>query len=186
MTDPRIAPASPPYSAKVQAKLDELVPAGTTPLWLFRVLARDERLFERSMAAGLLDRGHVSLREREIVILRVCANNRSEYEWGVHVTVFSAKAGLSAEQIAATTAGSDSAACWSPREQLLLQLCDELALTTSASEQLWGALAEAYSAEALLEFLLLIGYYRTISTLTNTLHMPLESWAARFPLPAVS
>ena len=181
MNAPRIDPAAPPYAASIQARLDELVPAGMTPIWLFRVLARDERLFARSIGAGLLDRGHVSLREREIVILRVCANHRSEYEWGVHVRVFSAKAGLSAEQVQATASAPASATCWSAREQLILRLCDELSTGTEATEPLWTALAAEFTAEALLEFLLLIGFYRTISILTNTLHMPLESWAARFP-----
>jgi alkylhydroperoxidase family enzyme len=151
------------------------------PLWLFRVLARDERLFARSMGAGLLDRGHLTLREREIVILRVCANHRSEYEWGVHVAVFSERAGLTAEQVAATTRPPDGANCWTPKEQLLLRLCDELRVDTTVSDALWTDLSASFSEEAILELILLTGFYRTISVLTNTLQMPLEDFAARFP-----
>src|SRR5215510_14917132 len=112
----RIAPASPPYPAAIQTRLDRLMPAGMEPLWLFRVLARDERLFERLIGAGLLDRGHVTLREREIVILRVCANHGSEYEWGVHVALFAKRAGLTDEQVAATLDPSCARDCWSARE----------------------------------------------------------------------
>jgi alkylhydroperoxidase family enzyme len=179
---PRIAPAQPPYPASVQASFSALMPAGMQPLWLFRVLARDERLFARSMGAGLLDRGHLTLREREIVILRVCANNRSEYEWGVHVASFSAKAGLSEQQVQATLATSVDAPFWTARDRLLLRLCDALQVATQVSEPLWAELAREYSDEALIELLLLNGFYRTISVLTNTLQMPLEDFAPRFPV----
>jgi alkylhydroperoxidase family enzyme len=178
---PRIAPAQPPYPASVQANLDALMPTGMPPLWLFRVLARDERLFARSVGAGLLDRGHLTLREREISILRVCANNRSEYEWGVHVVVFSTKAGLSDAQVRATLSASLELDCWTERDKLLLQLCDALQIGTQVSDPLWQALSREYSEEALIELLLLNGFYRTISVLTNTLQMPLEDFAARFP-----
>lgn len=177
----RIAPAEPPYAPSVQTQLDRIMPPGMPPLMLFRVLARDERLFSRAFAGGLLDRGHLSLREREIVILRMCANCRAEYEWGVHVTQFAAKAGLSAEQQTASVKQGAEAACWSPRERLLLRLCDELCRSTQLSDALWNELAEEWSEPARLELLLLASFYRTISVLTNSLQLPLEDFAARFP-----
>ena len=57
----RIPPAVPPYPAEVQARFDALMPPGVAPLQLFRVLARDQRLFQRFMGGGLLDRGHLTL-----------------------------------------------------------------------------------------------------------------------------
>jgi len=184
----RIPPASPPYPASVQTQLDALTLPGQTPLYLFRVLARDERLFTRALGAGLLDRGHLSVRQRELVILRVCANNRSEYEWGVHVSIFARKAGFTPEQVEATSNASASAGCWSASEQLLLRLCDALFESTELSDALWAELAREFSPEAVLELLLLSSFYRTISVLTNGLRMPLEDFAARFPpaLPSVS
>lgn len=178
----RMLPASPPYSANIQTELDKIMPRGVEPLYLFRVLARDERLFSRAFSGGLLDRGHLSLREREIVILRVCANNRSEYEWGVHVTNFSARAGISPEQVVATTEATTELACWSERDRLLLRLCDELQGTTTVSDALWTAIASEWSEPARLELLMLTSYYRMISVLTNTLQMPLEAYGARFPV----
>ena len=62
----------------------------------FRTLAVNERVFLRLMAGGLLDRGSISLREREIVIDRTCARCRSEYEWGVHVAFFAERVRLHA------------------------------------------------------------------------------------------
>ena len=90
----RIAPATPPFSQEVQSALDRTMPAGVAPLALFTTLARDERLFKKIFAGGLLDRGHLSLRQREIVIDRTTALCRSEYEWGVHVSFFAKRVGL--------------------------------------------------------------------------------------------
>ena len=177
----RIDPALPPYSESIQTYLDKLMPQGMEPLYLFRVLARDERLFTRFMSAGLLDRGHLSLRERELVILRVCANEHSEYEWGVHVTQFAKRAGLSPEQCAATCSAERELACWSERDRWLLAMCDELSVGTKLSDALWHDLSQAFSDEARLELLLLAGFYRLTSVLTNTLQLPLEPFAARFP-----
>ncbi|MBN9277434.1 MAG: carboxymuconolactone decarboxylase family protein, partial [Hyphomicrobium sp.] len=88
----RISPAKPPYPQDIQARLDKVMPSGVPPLTLFRMLARDTRLFERFMGGGLLDKGHLALRQREIVIDRVTARCGSEYEWGVHIAFFGERA----------------------------------------------------------------------------------------------
>ena len=83
----RIAPAKPPFSEDIQAAFDRIMPPGAPPLALFTTLARDARLFERLRGGALLDKGHLTLRQREVVISRVTARSGSEYEWGVHVGV---------------------------------------------------------------------------------------------------
>src|ERR1700761_2434938 len=103
---PRIATVDPPYTPEIKAALDRIMPAGVPPLVLFTTLARNPRVFERFMAGGLLDKGSISLREREIVIDRTTARCGSEYEWGVHVAIFAQPAGLSADEIDATVTGA--------------------------------------------------------------------------------
>jgi len=76
----RIAPARPPFPASVQERLDRITPAGREPLVLFTTLARDERLMERFFAGGLLDRGHLTIRQREIVIDRMLALDADELD----------------------------------------------------------------------------------------------------------
>src|SRR5271154_4390978 len=85
---PRMAPAAAPFSAVIASWLEKTMPPGMAPLSLFTTLARDERLFVKFFSGGLLDRGHLTLRQREIVIDRTTALCRSEYEWGVHVAIF--------------------------------------------------------------------------------------------------
>jgi hypothetical protein len=47
----RISPASPPYPASIQARLDALMPKGVTPLWLFRVMAHHDAIKRTQPAA---------------------------------------------------------------------------------------------------------------------------------------
>ncbi|HUL96455.1 MAG TPA: carboxymuconolactone decarboxylase family protein [Usitatibacter sp.] len=178
---PRIAPASPPFAREIQATFDRTLPPGTPPLALFTTMARDERLFGRFFGGALLDRGHLTLRQREIVIDRTTALCRSEYEWGVHVAFFAGRAGLSGEQLRSLVHGSACDPCWSEADRLLIDLCDELHETASVGEALWGQLRAAHSEEALLELLMLAGLYRMVSYLTNALRLPLEAYGARFP-----
>lgn len=177
----RIAPAAAPYAPEVQAWLDRTMPPGRPPLRLFAVLARDPRLFGRFFAGGLLDRGHLSLRERELVIDRTTARHGAEYEWGVHVALFGAKAGLTEAQRASLVHGGPDDACWGDDDRPLLRLCDELHAQSRVSDTTWASLERRFSAEALLELLLLAGFYTTVSYLVNALRLPPEPGAASFP-----
>ncbi len=177
---PRIEPARAPYPASVARTLEQLKTPGDQPLSLFRTLARDERLFSRFTGGGLLDPGHVTLREREIVIHRVCALNGAAYEWGVHAALFAGAAGLDAEQLTATTTPG-VAACWSPREALLIGFCDAVNARADIDDALWARLSEAFSEEARIELMMLAGFYRTVSLLANGLRLEPEAFAAPFP-----
>ena len=177
----RIAAAPLPYPAAVQQTLDRVMPPGMPPLRLFATLARDERLFARFMAGGLLDRGQLTLRQREIVIHRTTALCGSEYEWGVHAALFAARAGLSDAQIEATASGDASDPCWSAEDALLIRFCDSLHARCDIDDALWDELEATFTPEALIELLLLAGFYRTVSYLTNALRLPLEEGALRFP-----
>jgi alkylhydroperoxidase family enzyme len=178
---PRIAPANAPYPPEIQARFDALMPPGVAPLVLFRMLARDQRLFARFMGGSLLDKGHLTLRQREIVIDRVTARCGSEYEWGVHVAFFAKRVGLDETQLRSLVHGGPGDACWKPEEALLIRFCDALHASCDVDDALWAELRSQFSEEATLELLLLAGFYRTVSYLTNALRLPLEPYAARFP-----
>lgn len=177
---PRIPPASAPYPPAVAKTLEQLKTPGEQPLSLFRTLARDERLFGRFTGGGLLDPGHLSLRDREIVIHRICALNGCGYEWGVHAAIFAEAAGLDPAQLAATAAPG-VAAGWSPREALLIAFCDAVNARADIDEALWARLADAFSEEARIELMMLAGFYRTVSLLANGLRLEPEPFAIPFP-----
>jgi alkylhydroperoxidase family enzyme len=177
----RIAPAPSPYAPEIQAWLDRTMPPGQPPLVLFTTLARDPRLFTKFFSAGLLDRGHLTLRQREIVIHRTTALCRSEYEWGVHVAIFAAKVGFDAAQLRSLAAAGAAGAPWSADERALLRLCDALHRDCTLDDELWRELSQHFSDEAMLELLMLAGFYRTVSYLTNALRLPQEPGTAGFP-----
>lgn len=176
----RINPATPPYAPDVEETINRLM-QGRPPLALFATLARDERLFRKFTGGGLLDRGHLSIRQRELVIDRTTALCKSEYEWGVHLAIFGAQAGITSEQAASLVHGGADDACWSPEDALLIRMSDALHRTCALDDELWADLREQFSEEAVMELLMLAGFYRTVSYLTNALKLPLESFGARFP-----
>jgi alkylhydroperoxidase family enzyme len=176
----RLAPLQPPYAPEIQGQFDRIM-RGAPPLTLFRVVAANARAWEKFRAGSLLDKGPLSLREREIVIDRTCARTGCEYEWGVHVTAFAAAAHLTEEQIRATVLGAAGAPCWSAAEQALIATVDALHVRATLDDTEFKALAAHYDEAKILEIILLCGFYRTVSYLANGLDLPLEQTAARFP-----
>jgi alkylhydroperoxidase family enzyme len=179
-TAPRIAPLQPPYPPEIQGQFDRVM-RGAPPLVLFRVMAGHARAWEKFRAGSLLDRGPLSLREREIVIDRTCARTGCEYEWGVHIAAFAEAAHLTAEQVRATVLGNADAACWSAGEQVLIATVDALHDRATLSDSEFTALSAHYDDAKILEIIQLCGFYRTVSYLANALALPLEETAARFP-----
>ncbi|MGA2550177.1 MAG: carboxymuconolactone decarboxylase family protein [Burkholderiaceae bacterium] len=178
---PRVAPLEPPYPIATQEAFDAIM-KGRAPLTLFRTVARDERLLQRFLAGGLLDRGNLSLRQREIVIGRTTALCKSEYEWGVHMAIYGARAAFTESERYSLVHGIAQDACWtSPAERALIDCCDALTAHCDIEDALWSQLGCFFSEQARLEVLMLAGQYRTVSYLTNALALPLEDFAMRFP-----
>jgi alkylhydroperoxidase family enzyme len=177
----RIAPLEPPYAPEIKEQFDRIM-RGAPPLMLFRVVAGNARAWEKFRAGSLLDRGPLSLREREIVVDRTCALTGCEYEWGVHVAAFAAAADLTEAQVRATVLEGADAPCWSAAEQALIAAVDALHQRATLSGQEFKALSAYYDDAKILEVILLCGFYRTVSYLANGLDLPLEENAARFPV----
>jgi alkylhydroperoxidase family enzyme len=175
----RVTPAPSPLPDDIARAIDTVM-RGAPPLVLFTTLARDPRLFFKLFDGGLLDRGNLTIRQREIVIDRVTAACHAEYEWGVHVSAFAAAAGLTETQIDSLTTGTADDDCWSDEDRALIRLCDSLHRDCDVDDELWTLLRERHSDEAILELLMLAGTYRMISYLVNGLRLPLEAGARRF------
>jgi alkylhydroperoxidase family enzyme len=167
-----------PYDPAVAEEFAKLMPPGMAPLALFRTLAHNPRVLHRVRKGGLLDPGSISLRQRELVILRTTALCGSEYEWGVHVAVFGAAAGLEPAQIAATVSGE--LAVFAPDERAALELCDALHHTAGVPDALWQRLAALFRPDQLVELIALAGQYHMVSYVTNALGIELEPNTPRF------
>ena len=181
---PRIAPAEAPYEPEIAAALQRIMPPGVEPLVLFRTMARSPRVFGKMFAGGLLDKGPLNLRQREIVIDRTTARLGCEYEWGVHIAFFAGKVGFGQAEISATVHGGPDAACWSESEQALIAVVDDLVDRRTIAAADWTRARAHFDEPALIEVIALVGYYHSISFLCRGLDLPLESYGARFPVSA--
>ena len=180
MPDARIAPLEAPFPPEIQAEFDTIM-RGAPPLLLFRTVARNPRVLQRWFAGGLLDKGSIALRLRELMILRTTALCGAEYEWGVHVASFGAKAQWTQEQLRATVHGGPDDACWSEQEQAVLLLADQLHASSGVSDEAWRRAAASFSAEPLLELVMLAGSYHGVSFMVNAFGVQHEESAPRFP-----
>jgi alkylhydroperoxidase family enzyme len=166
MTAPRIAP----------------LPAKGDPpsLNIFRTLDHNHELFKGFLALGthLLRGDTLPPREREIVILRTGWACGSEYEFGQH-TVIGRQAGLTDSEIARLAdAGTGG---WSPDDQALVNMVDELCTANAVSDHTWAVLAGRWTDAELLELLVLTGYYRLVSGLLNSAGVALEADTPGWP-----
>ncbi len=182
----RIQPMQPPYASNVATVLDSMMPANSPvePLKLFRTFTHNLAMAEATRPLGnhYLGRGRsIGARDREVVIMRVCARCRCEYEWGVHAVAYGPRVGLTGEHLAATAAGDADDACWSETDALLIRMVDELHEDAAVGDALWGELSDHWSPEQLVDLLLLAGWYHAMSYVANGAHVELEEWAARFP-----
>jgi 4-carboxymuconolactone decarboxylase len=184
MREPRMAPVAPPYDTTTEALLTKLMPPGTPlePLLLFRLLAVHRDLADRCrpMASGLLNKGLLPARDREIVISRTTARAGAEYEWGVHAVIYGPNIGLSQDVLDALATSPAAAFEW--HDGLLVTAADELYDDATLDPGTLQRLRDAYPDDAyVVELLLLAGWYRTLSTVITSADLPLESWARRFP-----
>lgn len=175
---------SPPYAANVQALFDRL-PANWAPPFLhFTILARDPRLLRAYLQGGVgyLNPSHVTLRQREVFLLRVTGRCGNAFEWTLRVHYFADEAGLSEAQLYASVHGDAHDPCWAPRDGVLIGLADELHDTSSVCDALWAELRADFSEEAILQLLLMAGHYRTNAYATKGLRLPVEPRVSRgFP-----
>ena len=171
---------SPPYDGETEAALARLGP----PLSIFRVMAR-----RPDRAHGIAGWGRyylsrqcaLSLRHRELLILRTTALCGAEYEWGVHVQVFAEKAGLTAGQVRSVTSGSPDDACWTdPSDRAVLHAADTLDRDCDLTDADWIWLTSHIGEEGAIDTLLICGWYRAISYLVRTARLPAEPGAPRF------
>jgi 4-carboxymuconolactone decarboxylase len=182
---PRLAPLGPPYEPWAQRLLTKWMPPGTQldPLLLFRVLIVHQDLAERlfPMASGLLVKGLLPARDREVLISRTTARAGAEYEWGVHAVFFGPKVGLDDATLAALATQPAASTSFTAGTRLLVTAADELHDHARLSPQTWHELALVYEPAQVLELLVLCGWYRTLSTVITSVGLPLEPWAARYP-----
>jgi alkylhydroperoxidase family enzyme len=176
---PRLEPVASPYDGATAAAMDEL----GAPIALFGVFARrPDRAHAIAQWGGyyLSRRVALTIRQRELIIDRTTALCRADYEWGIHVAVFAAKAGLSDAQITSLAIGQPTDDCWSDRaDAAVLEAVDELHVTHDLCDETWDELVAAIGAEGAVDLILIAGWYHAIAFAARALRLPQEPGTPR-------
>jgi len=170
-----------PYPEEVAQVLAHYPKIDGRLIALFRTFANSKRFLEKGISNLLDKESPLTLRERETVILRVTANNKCEYEWGVHVAVFGRSAGFTENQITDTCSSRVDPLLWSDEELVLLEVIDQLCFIGRIAEENLTAFQQNWTVEKQLEIIALCGTYHTVSFVANVAKLPCEPFAARFP-----
>ncbi|MEU4424716.1 carboxymuconolactone decarboxylase family protein [Actinoplanes sp. NPDC024001] len=180
----RIPPLGAPYPEGVEDQLAAMMPPGVPPIGLFRTFARNLPMTVAMTGWGSYELSRhlsLSMREREIVILRTCARCACEYEWGVHVMFFADRVGLTGDQLTSLTHGSAGDPCWTDaRERVLITVADALHDTSDLDDDLWKTARDLLGEAELLDLFLLCGWYHAISFAARAARVDLEPGAPRF------
>jgi len=177
----RLAPLTAPFPTEAAAVLEKMTFGMPQPLALFRTIAYNPRVLDRIRLGGLLDKGSLSLRQRELMILRICALCGAEYEWGVHVKIFQPHTGMSDAQIAATVYGQPDDPLWQEDENAILAMGDALHASSRIDDALYARLQGSFRPEQIVELVVLAGFYHTISFAIGAFAIENEKGAPRFP-----
>lgn len=173
----------PPYEPEVEKAIRNTAFKGLSPQNLRLALAHQPGLAAAFQAMGhqILFKCALPEREREIAIIRTGALTRSEYEWGMHVSIYGDKCGLSAAQIAELTQGAPGETLWTAKERLIVRVVDELHHHSTVSDATWAQLRAHWPHEQIIELILAASFYHMAAFFLNSMAVPLEEGSERFP-----
>jgi alkylhydroperoxidase family enzyme len=103
----------------------------------------------------------ISVRQRELIVLRVAALRECDYEWKQHL-VQGADAGIGPEEIERVAQGS-SAPGWSPLDGAILRAVEELIGDATISGDTWSRLSTELDTHQLMDLIFTVGCYELIA-----------------------
>ena len=103
----------------------------------------------------------LSVRVREILILRLAWLRKAEYEYYQHV-VLGLRAGLTEQEMEQVRVGS-SAPGWSSEDADLLRVSEELFANAEVADATWARLSGCYSQQQMMDMVFLVGCYDVIA-----------------------
>jgi len=147
-------------------------PKGLNVLGIFAhhpALARAYNVFN----AHVLFSTSLSERQRELLVLRVAALRRAEYEWRQHA-VLATDVGIASEEISAV-GGDLHAHSWDPLERAMLEAVDELVASATISDATWRALIPGLSTEQLMDLVFTVGAYDLLAMMFGAFGVELDN-----------
>ena len=174
MKTPRVPPVAPESWTEEQRSVIGDLRVNGRVLNIFKTLANHPKLAKRWLvfANHIMGKSSLSLRDREILILRIGWLCKSGYEWGQHVLI-GLECNLDAAEIERIKQGADAPG-WTRAESLLLRATDELHADAFITDATWKGLAEFYSTEQLMDIVFTVGQYNLVSMALNTCGVQLD------------
>ncbi len=168
LSAPRIKPLSDDEIDDEGKKLLEPMAARGEVFNIFRTMVNHPDLMRRWVvfANHVLGKSTLSVRDREIVILRIGYLCQSGYEWGQHVLI-ARRAGISDDEIRAIQEGPATKNLGS-HERLLLTATDELHTDAFVSDETWAGLKKSYSDQQMMDLVFAVGQYNLVSMALNS------------------
>ena len=120
----------------------------------------------------ILSHGKLSVRDRELLILRVGYLRKSEYEWAQHVLICQG-AEIPAKDVKRVPKGPEASG-WTAKEKWMLRAADELVETAMISDKTWNGLSKHFDKHQLMEIIFVVGTYDLVAMVFNTLGIPLN------------
>jgi len=178
---PRLPALSPEdRSERQQALLDEMsmvvvdgVRKPREDKAALEIMVRHAELYNAHLgvAQKYLSDCEMSIRDRELAILRVGWLSQAPFEWGAHVKI-AKRNGVTSEEIERVIAGS-SAPGWSKQDGAILRAVEELHFNSMITDETWADLQGFYNDKKLIELVILAGQYKTVAYYQNSLRLPL-------------
>lgn len=157
-------------------------------LSIFRVLLHHPRLAKgfSDFLGTMLFKGRLDQRLRELVIMRLGWATGSVYEWTQHWRV-AAGLGLSPEEVLAVRHWRDDDR-FGPAERAVLAAVDETLADGVVGPATWDALVAHVSDEpdTLIEIVTVVGGWRMVSSMLQSLGVPLEDGVEPWPPDGVA
>jgi 4-carboxymuconolactone decarboxylase len=175
---PRIPPMSPDEfteemheSTRALRRAAGLPPEAPIPEYVATAL-RHPTLYRAhtALAILLMSQGALSVRDRELAVLRTGWLCEAPFEWGEHVAMGKRVAGLTDEEIERVTIGS-SASGWSDHDRAILRAVEELRDDAMISQPTWDVLARSLDHQQLIELPILIAQYMGVAFVQNSLRV---------------
>jgi alkylhydroperoxidase family enzyme len=123
--------------------------------------------------------GHVqfattlSVRQRELLVLRVAAVRQADYEWAQHV-VLARDAGLDDDEIARIADGPDAPG-WAPLDAAMLRAVDELVADATIIDPTWDTLAGELDEQQLMDLIFTVGAYDVLAMAFRSIGVELDA-----------
>ena len=180
LTTARFTPLEAAELSPAALKIFDPTGAGRPIIPLYRTFARHTRMAgPRQLQSGHINgKTTLSLREKDMTIVRISWLNGSDYPWAEHV-ISLRKEGASDDEIRRLSSPGNGG--WNAKEGALVRAIDEIYAENRISDETWKTLKENYNDNQIFDLLVAATGYQMTSMVSNSFAVQLDSGMERMP-----